>query len=211
MMRFDYAGTGDSSNEFEKIGVGTWIQNIMDACTYMHQRTDVSKVGLIGCRLSSVWAALAAEKLGHKIHRLVMWDPIFDIHTYLYNQLRANLSEQMIKHGRVVENREKIVARIESGEIVSIGGYGFTREFYLPAVQVNIINNPPELVTDLQVMTSSSQQNTEHTDVLRFLKHYSANSNLNDIITLPKEVNWELSKGYVTFPDQTFATILENL
>lgn len=211
MLRFDYLGTGDSEGEFEGVDVNDWKKNVINAFNFMKDRRNLSRIGLIGCRLGSVWAALAAESLGSEVFRLALWDPVFDVHAYLYNQLRGNLSEQMIMYGKVVENREKLVERIESGQIVSVGGYEFAKGFYHSATKINILDNPPRLLTDLIVMKSASQSKEENTDDFKFLKIYQPDSNPSDIKLLPKEVNWELSKGYITFPEQTFRCIADSL
>ena len=211
VLRFDYMGTGDSSGKFEDADVETRVSNVIDAVMFLKNRTDISHIGLIGCRLGAVWAAMAAEKIGPDIFQLILWDPVLDVNKYLYNQLRGNLSEQTVMYRKVVENRDKLVERIYAGEKVNVSGYGIAKEFYSNATMINILANPPKLNTKIKMLRTSTAEIKEKSEVVRFLKNYYENASPGDIIRLPREFSWEVIKGYNVWPEKSFKKIFEAL
>src|SRR5690606_18367316 len=103
---------GDSDGAFEQF---TMADHLADVRTAVHklQETapEISGVALLGLRYGATLALLAATE-NPDIERLVLWDPVVDIAQYLQDQLRTNLTTQMVLHGKVIENREQLVARI---------------------------------------------------------------------------------------------------
>ena len=211
VLRFDYMGTGDSSGKFEDADVETRVSNVIDAIMFLKNRTDISHIGLIGCRLGAVWAAMAAERIGPDVLRLVLWDPVFDVHKYLYNQLRGNLSEQAVMYGKVVENRDKLVKKILTGETVNVSGYGITKKFYSSATMINMLANPFNLNTKIKILHSSTAEIKEKSEPVRFLDNYYENASPGDIIRLPREFSWEVIKGYNVWPEKSFKKTFEAL
>lgn len=211
VLRFDYMGTGDSYGKFEDADVETRVSNVIDAITFLKNRTDISHIGLIGCRLGAVWAAMAAERIGPDVLRVVLWDPVFDVHKYLYNQLRGNLSEQIVMYGEVVENRDKLVEKISAGETVYVAGYGITKKFYSSATMINMLAKPLKLNTKIKILHSSTDEIKEKSELVGFLKNYYENASPGDILRLPREFSWEVIKGYNVWPEKSFKKIFEAL
>ena len=50
-MRFDYAGTGDSSGEIADFGVDAWVEDIEAAAEVLRQESGVTRIVLVGLRL----------------------------------------------------------------------------------------------------------------------------------------------------------------
>jgi pimeloyl-ACP methyl ester carboxylesterase len=74
-LRFDYAGTGDSiGNDFEADRIDTWTQSIEDAVQWLRINAQVDQIVLVGLRLGSALASLAAERLG-SISGLILLAP----------------------------------------------------------------------------------------------------------------------------------------
>lgn len=211
VLRFDYMGTGDSSGKFEDADVETRVSNVIDAVMFLKNRTDISHIGLIGCRLGAVWAAMAAERIRSDVSRLVLWDPVFDVHKYLYNQLRGNLSEQTVMYGKVVENRDKLVEKISAGETVYVAGYEITKKFYSSATMINMLVNPPKLSAKIKMLHTSAGEIRKDSEQVRFLKNYYENASPGDILRLPREFSWEVIKGYNVWPEKSFKKIFEAL
>lgn len=82
VLRFDYAGTGDSSGTLREISINDWKQNIVDATAFLLSRTQTDALSGIGIRMGAMLLANSAPK---PLNHCVLWDPVFDgkhwIHT----------------------------------------------------------------------------------------------------------------------------------
>lgn len=129
VLRFDYFGEGDSSGNFEDADLTTRLADIEDAVHFFNNRFKGIKSSLLGLRLGASLAILAANKLTN-IHGLVMWAPILDIPSYLFDFLRGNLSNQLLVHRKIILNREKLVEQICAGEAVNVDGWLVGKRFW---------------------------------------------------------------------------------
>ncbi|MDP9091632.1 MAG: glycosyltransferase family 39 protein [Actinomycetota bacterium] len=74
VLRFDYAGTGDSAGDPRGADeLGTWRASIADALRYVRS-CGASRVGMVGLRLGATMAAFEAQADG-ALDALVLWDP----------------------------------------------------------------------------------------------------------------------------------------
>ncbi|WP_144113640.1 serine aminopeptidase domain-containing protein [Paraburkholderia sp. BCC1886] len=92
VLRFDYAGTGDSAGELgdadEPGRWRAWIDGIKQAVALLREQTGVERVTLCGLRLGGMLAALAAAELGD-IDGLVLLAPVLSGRHY-QRELRAH-------------------------------------------------------------------------------------------------------------------------
>ena len=127
VLRFDYAGAGDSSGMSGDVSLDSHRADLLAAIATLEQRVpSVQQVGLIGLRLGATLAALLAEsQTSSRLQGapLLLWDPILDGDNYFQELLRSNLSTQLAVYGKVVDNREVLTARIRSGGTVNVDGY----------------------------------------------------------------------------------------
>ena len=77
-MRFDYAGTGDSSGEIADFGVDAWVEDIEAAAEVLRQESGVTRIVLVGLRLGATLAALCAQRGRLRAAHVVLWDPVVD-------------------------------------------------------------------------------------------------------------------------------------
>lgn len=82
VFRFDYAGTGDSDGSDLDGSPSRFIADVHMAIEELKDTAGVRKVSLIGLRLGAAVAAMTARSR-HDVHRLVLWDPVFDGAAYL--------------------------------------------------------------------------------------------------------------------------------
>ena len=82
VLRFDYAGIGDSSGEPLESSLKQWDEDVEAALTYLRSRTTAAHVSLLGMRIGAALAARASTRLG-AIDRLVMWEPVVDGKDYV--------------------------------------------------------------------------------------------------------------------------------
>ena len=123
VLRIDFRGEGDSDRDFEKSDFETRIADTglaIDALRSLN--SSVTEVSLVGLRMGAAVAAATAVRRAD-VSKLVLWDPVTDGAAYMQTVLRLNLMYQMALHGKVVENRDALIARLGEGETVNIEGY----------------------------------------------------------------------------------------
>lgn len=82
-LRFDYDGINDSlGDEQDPDRIRIWIENVVDAVKFLRESCGISKVALVGLRLGSTFAALAASALGD-IDELVLLSPVITGRNYI--------------------------------------------------------------------------------------------------------------------------------
>jgi pimeloyl-ACP methyl ester carboxylesterase len=85
VLRFDYAGTGDSAGDYHSPDqVELWIESVREAVAYV-RAAGVASVALVGLRVGALLAAVAAQRCG-PISQLVLWDPVVSGKSYLREQ-----------------------------------------------------------------------------------------------------------------------------
>lgn len=89
-LRFDYAGTGDSSGEVGEFGLDQWLEDIAAAAAALREATGQSRIAVIGLRLGGTLAALAAQRGLLRPAHLLLWDPVVDGAAYLRDLERAH-------------------------------------------------------------------------------------------------------------------------
>jgi pimeloyl-ACP methyl ester carboxylesterase len=82
VLRFDYAGSGDSWGDARACTVASWESSVTAAYAELRDLAGVERVSAVGVRLG---ATLAAQVLGavRGVRTLVLWDPVVDGAAYL--------------------------------------------------------------------------------------------------------------------------------
>jgi len=80
VLRFDYAGTGNSTGDETQISLDAWRYNMIDAVEYarssLHRDAMIPRsLSVLGVRLG---ASLIASTALTNIHQVILWDPIVD-------------------------------------------------------------------------------------------------------------------------------------
>ena len=83
VLRFDYAGTGDSMGDSGDASIGGWISDIREATQELMSTTGARRPVAVGLRLGGTLAALASSDGGPRFRHLVLWDPVVDGAQYL--------------------------------------------------------------------------------------------------------------------------------
>lgn len=138
VLRFDYRGEGDSDRWFQDTSVSTRLEDTALAVQSLRSLApEVDDVTLVGLRFGATIAA-AAGAAATDVHRMVLWDPVVDGSEYMQSVLRLNLMYQMALHGKVVENREQLAARLMDGGTVNIEGYELGSSFFEEACSLQL-------------------------------------------------------------------------
>lgn len=99
-MRFDYAGTGDSSGDIADFGVDAWIEDIEAAADVLRRESGVARIVLVGLRLGATLAALCVQRGRLRAAHVVLWDPVVDGAEYLRELRRAHRAYMDAELGR---------------------------------------------------------------------------------------------------------------
>jgi alpha/beta superfamily hydrolase len=129
VLRFDYAGHGDSEGEFEEFGFAEIEADVNEAHDLLGERTGAPPVAF-GLRFGALLAGRLAARTGG---RAALWEPVVDPEQWLFEALRAQMAFQLTAHGKVVRNRKELVRDLEGGGTVVLEGYGLTGTFYREA------------------------------------------------------------------------------
>lgn len=130
VLRFDYAGTGDSEDLPDAGGASPpcWIDDAADAAAFLRTQADFESLHLLGIRSGALVAAAAAAPLSAS--RIVLLEPPVDGNAWLQEGLRANLTTQLSCFKKVLETREQMAERLQAGGTVNVQGHeidaGFT-------------------------------------------------------------------------------------
>jgi uncharacterized protein len=138
VLRFDYAGAGDSSGRTAETSLATHMDDLRAAVERLgSDAPELERIGLIGLRLGATLAARLAEEVADDAVTtvlrgapLVLCDPVLDGAAYLQEVLRANLSAQLATHGKVIETREVMSQRIADGGVVNVDGYEIAKPLF---------------------------------------------------------------------------------
>ena len=99
VLRFDYAGTGDSFGDQQTPNAAAeWISNIGMALDYLHC-SGVQEVALAGLRAGALLAALASREHSN-LRGLALWDPVRQGRQYVREQ-RA--TQRLVSQGSTAE------------------------------------------------------------------------------------------------------------
>ncbi|QDT06641.1 Linear gramicidin synthase subunit D [Rubripirellula lacrimiformis] len=73
VLRFDFASTGNSEGDCERLDLATMQQNLVDAKRFMQMRSGTESVSVVGLRLG---ASIAALMPTGTFDSAVLWDPV---------------------------------------------------------------------------------------------------------------------------------------
>ncbi len=84
VLRFDYAGTGNSDGDQERISCEQWAHDLGTVLRYAKHLPDVTNVHALGIRLGASLLSSAELQLQFKeLDHLICWDPVTDGSQYL--------------------------------------------------------------------------------------------------------------------------------
>jgi exosortase A-associated hydrolase 2 len=141
VLRFDYAGTGESDGDFAEATLETHLADVRAALAEARSRTGRESAVLVGVRFGAAIAGLAAEADGGVSH-LALWAPIMDGGRYMQELLRSNLSTQLAAYKAIRHDRAALVALMESGATVNVDGYELSHAMYTQCSAVGLGGGP---------------------------------------------------------------------
>lgn len=107
VLRFDYAGTGDSAGDVRDAPVDDWLADIGRAQAELLEISNATRTTLIGLRLGATLAAEALACGTATAQQLVLWDPVVRGPDFLANldALHAGLAKQRARPPLLTDER----------------------------------------------------------------------------------------------------------
>lgn len=165
VMRFDFTGDGDSEGDLSAIGLGDWVDDVVDASAYARDAFGLTQPRLFGLRLGAGVALLAAAAV--RAVQVLAWEPIARGATYFQECLMFNVTTQLATYKRVREDRKALRERLGRGQTVNILGHEIGKamtesiEAFVLADAISVCGCPVDIVTVLKSDAASPSQDLQ--------------------------------------------------
>ena len=133
VLRFDYAGTGDSYGNLDEFALADWEESIAIALQEGRELSGCDKVRVLGVRAS---CPLVCRAIGDHstVDRIVLWDPVSDGKKYLRELRRGqqDVIKQNVHVNRATrQNAKRLYGIFQMSEPMEKDFLGLTTEPYL--------------------------------------------------------------------------------
>jgi pimeloyl-ACP methyl ester carboxylesterase len=98
VFRFHGQGYGDAEHGMDVVSLGSHLTETIDAVEFVHSKTGVDKIGVLGARFGGTVAALVADRLD--LPSLVMWEPMVKGSQFMKELLRSQILAEIVETGR---------------------------------------------------------------------------------------------------------------
>lgn len=208
VLRFDYAGYGDSEGDWENVSVEMHLSDINAAVNFLLEKTEIKNLGLFGVRFGATLACVAAEETP-AIDYLVLWEPILNVWQYLYEKLRVNLATQVSAYRKVLINRDQLIESIESGGSANIDGYELSNSFYSTGKNIDLLTAPRSFAGNVLIAKiAPNDRSLQSKSELEQLLSLYRNVRKSDLILSKAEPFWDLLRNYLPRCDHLFSQTL---
>ena len=123
VLLIDLYGCGDSSGDFGDATWQIWLQDILDAYTWLHSRCQ-APLWLWGVRAGCLLATAAAMQLGEAASFL-FWQPVLSGKQFLQQFLRLKVASELLT-GDNKGGMEPLKRQLADGQAVEIAGYSLS-------------------------------------------------------------------------------------
>jgi exosortase A-associated hydrolase 2 len=140
VLRFDYAGCGDSEGELRDAAITSFETDIRSAIDFLKSRWPRMRTGLLGLRLG---ASLAARLAGERddIGSLVLLQPVLEGKTAFAADLKRRMIREMMMKGRSGGKRSDVIQQLEQGQgEVDLDGFVVSGALYKELIGLDLTN-----------------------------------------------------------------------
>jgi pimeloyl-ACP methyl ester carboxylesterase len=199
VLRFDYYGTGDSSGDGGEMRIARCLDDLDLAIDELKDMSGTRRVSLVGLRLGSTLAAIAASKR-HDIDTLLAWDPV--------GRGKPYLSDLRQLHKAWLETRPWTPQRPDA-RAPEIIGFPMPLELERELMEIDLAKLSPSLARRVCVVLSGSAG--PEVNVKYWRDHVGTKSGRDQWIELPAASHgWDdpLSAHRSLQPRETLDVIL---
>lgn len=124
-VRFDYAGTGDSSGEVSDVTLDTMNRDLGRIVDWTHEMFSPRRIALLGLRLG---ATVILDHAGVGVDTAVLWSPVVSTRRYIEELYKLQILSAT-KSGLPAGNTAFFAGRVENNQPVEILGYAVGPDF----------------------------------------------------------------------------------
>lgn len=148
VLRFDWAGTGDSAGESGGSRLSTWLEDVALAAQELKDMAEVERVSVVGMRLGAALAAGAVAG-GVQAEDLMLWEPVLSGKRYL-----AELEAL---------DRHELDRLLHTGgtSAVELGGYPFSQEMRADLEALDVAAQAPQGAKRVWLYTDRARPEVE--------------------------------------------------
>lgn len=141
VLQIDLLGCGDSDGEFGEATWSRWVDDVIDAAAWLHNRCGIAPM-LWGLRAGCLIAGEAARRI-QPSPEFLFWQPVHSGKQFLQQFLRVKLANQLV----LGDNPERLRAddlrrQLASGESVEIAGYMLSPDLALGMAASELLPSP---------------------------------------------------------------------
>lgn len=204
VLMFDYHGYGESDGDPDDFTLAGCRHDVKSLLVLMESR-GFSRFSWWGIRTGCA-VALASLPPERRISASLLWAPVLDLQTYLYDSLRATIAAQYMIFNKSLVTRDIILEELaefgqcsREGYVLNyIEGYRFGKIFYqelqdLKHVQDLSLITVPSLV--LELLRPGGQINSPDLKLSKLGDAARANAGIT-YLQVPDRPFWLIGKGY---------------
>ncbi len=158
IVMWDYYGYGESDGDSEDFTVQRCSEDTMIILDYLKSEYGITSYSFLGIRSGCGIVCNIIKKELLYPSNLVLWAPVIDLKSYVFNALRSTISTQSHVFRRVVANREVILNELlkqgkcsrEKYLLNHIDGYRIGRTFYEEIISFNEVDL--SLIADIPIL-----------------------------------------------------------
>jgi alpha-beta hydrolase superfamily lysophospholipase len=152
-LRFDYAGTGDSSDiDPEADQLEVWARDVVAAVSELQRRTGVQSVCLLGVRLGALLATMAARQCP-AVEFLVLIAPVISGRRYQKELRTTRLASPRTDS---VEPRSTVTERSAAAGSMEVSGFTLSAATIAALANVDLTASAPPPVREILVIGDGS-------------------------------------------------------
>jgi alpha-beta hydrolase superfamily lysophospholipase len=137
-LRFDYAGTGDSSEIDPQIDqIDAWSKDVVAAVTELQRLTGMRRVHILGFRLGAMLATLAASRCP-AVSGLILVAPIVNGRRYLRELRTMRLAASMVDEAAETPRRKPADSGAAKAGSLEVSGFMFSAATLAALAEVDL-------------------------------------------------------------------------
>ncbi|MCP4633951.1 MAG: hypothetical protein GY855_13585 [candidate division Zixibacteria bacterium] len=208
VLRFDFRGQGESNGDFNQFSPDDLFDDILLAIKELKSKQGLSSVNVLSLRYGGNLAVKVLDNID--VNRLILWAPIYDCRSYAEMILRSNLTTQLLKHRKVIENRAALVKKLSDGKTINIDGYELNKLWYDHISNDSLSESIKTIKCKTTIMDIAFRPDKPNVKWDKFVKLIEDRPSI-ETIRVKGENFWNLIPLYAVRPPELFGKTLDIL